>query len=60
LDGLTVAVKDLFAVAGFPLGAGNSTWLSQPEPEQADIWAVRALREARTAIAGIARTDELA
>jgi amidase len=60
LDGLTVAVKDLFAVAGYPVGAGNPTWLSQAEPEPADAWAVRALREAGAAIAGIARTDELA
>lgn len=60
LDGRTVAVKDLFAVAGFPVGAGNPTWLSRAEPEPADAWAVRALREAGAAIAGIARTDELA
>jgi Asp-tRNA(Asn)/Glu-tRNA(Gln) amidotransferase A subunit family amidase len=60
LDGLTVAVKDLFAVAGFPVGAGNPTWLSQAKPEPADAWAVHALREAGAAIAGIARTDELA
>jgi amidase len=60
LDGLTVAVKDLFAVAGFPVGAGNPTWLSQSKPEPADAWAVRALRAAGAAIAGIARTDELA
>jgi amidase len=60
LDGLTVAVKDLFAVAGFPIGAGNPTWLSKAKPEPADAWAVRALREAGAAIAGIAQTDELA
>ena len=28
LDGVTVAVKDLFAVAGQPIGAGNPTWLA--------------------------------
>lgn len=60
LDGRTVAVKDLFAVAGFPVGAGNPTWLSQAKPEPADAPAVRALRAAGAAIAGIARTDELA
>jgi amidase len=60
LDGRTVAVKDLFAVAGFPVGAGNPTWLSQAAAEPADAWAVRALRQAGAAIAGIARTDELA
>jgi amidase len=60
LDGQTVAVKDLFAVAGFPTGAGNPTWLAQAAPEPADAWAVRALRQAGAAIAGIAQTDELA
>ena len=60
LQGRTVAVKDLFAVAGFPTGAGNPTWLAQAEPEPADAWAVRALRAAGAAIAGIAQTDELA
>ncbi len=60
LDGRTVAVKDVFAVAGFPVGAGNPTWLSQAEPELADAWAVGALRAAGASIAGIARTDELA
>jgi amidase len=60
LGGRTVAVKDLFAVAGFPTGAGNPTWLTQAEPEPEDAWAVRALRSAGAAIAGIAQTDELA
>jgi amidase len=60
LDGLTVAVKDLFPVAGFPVGAGNPTWLAGARREPADAWAVRALREAGAAIAGIAQTDELA
>jgi amidase len=60
LDGLTVAVKDLFPVAGFPVGAGNPTWLAGARPEPADAWAVRALREAGASIAGIAQTDELA
>ncbi len=60
LDGLTVAVKDLFPVAGFPVGAGNPSWLASAKPEPADAWAVRALRQAGAAIAGIAQTDELA
>jgi Asp-tRNA(Asn)/Glu-tRNA(Gln) amidotransferase A subunit family amidase len=60
LDGRTVAVKDLFAIAGFPIGAGNPSWLAQAAPEPKDASAVRALREAGAAIAGIARTDELA
>jgi amidase len=60
LDGRTVAVKDLFAVAGFPTGAGNPAWLAQAGPEPEDAWAVCALRAAGAAIAGIAQTDELA
>jgi len=60
LKGRTVAVKDLFAVGGFPAGAGNPTWLAQAAPEPEDAWAVRALRAAGAAIAGIAQTDELA
>jgi Asp-tRNA(Asn)/Glu-tRNA(Gln) amidotransferase A subunit family amidase len=60
LTGRTVAVKDLFAVGGFPVGAGNPTWLAQAKPEPADAWAVHALRQAGAAIAGIAQTDELA
>jgi amidase len=60
LDGRTVAVKDLFAIAGFPIGAGNPGWLAQAAPETDDAWAVHALRAAGAAIAGIARTDELA
>jgi amidase len=60
LNGRTVAVKDLFAVAGFPTGAGNPTWLAQAGPEPEDAWAVRALRAAGAAVAGIAQTDELA
>jgi amidase len=58
--GRTVAVKDLFAVAGFPVGAGNPRWLAMAGPEPEDAWAVRALRTAGAAIAGIAQTDELA
>lgn len=60
LSGRTVAVKDLFAVGGFRIGAGNPAWLAQASPEPEDAPAVRMLREAGAAIAGIARTDELA
>jgi amidase len=60
LDGLGVAVKDLFAIGGFPVGAGNPRWLAQAEAEPADAWAVHTLRAAGAAIIGIAQTDELA
>lgn len=60
LDGMTVAVKDLIAIGGFRVGAGNPSWLAQARPEPADSWAVHTLRTAGAAIAGIAQTDELA
>ncbi|EIV91241.1 amidase family protein [Frankia sp. QA3] len=60
LDGLRVAVKDLFAVGGYRIGAGNPRWLAEAPVEPADAEAVRALRAAGAAIAGIAQTDELA
>jgi Asp-tRNA(Asn)/Glu-tRNA(Gln) amidotransferase A subunit family amidase len=60
LSGRTVAVKDVFAVRGYPVGAGNPTWLEQGPvaPEHAAV--VSALLEAGAAVAGIARTDEFA
>lgn len=60
LAGRAVAVKDLFAVAGQRVGAGNPTWLdaAHVEPEHAD--AVARLLAAGAHVRGIARTDELA
>ncbi len=60
LDGLGVAVKDVFAVGGFPVGAGNPRWLAQAPAEAVDARAVAALRRAGAAVNGIAQTDELA
>ncbi|GAA3531610.1 hypothetical protein AFL01nite_17200 [Aeromicrobium flavum] len=60
LDGLDVAVKDLFAVAGQPVGAGNPTWLGHAPVETTHAWAVRTLLGAGAAVRGIARTDEFA
>jgi amidase len=60
LDGVTVAVKDLFAVAGEKLGAGNPTWLAAQEPQASSAPAVGALLGAGAEITGIARTDEFA
>ncbi|MFD4179785.1 amidase family protein [Rhodococcus sp. NPDC058514] len=60
LDGMTVAVKDLFDVAGHPVGAGNEQWLAQSRSATATAPAVAALLAAGAAIAGIARTDEFA
>lgn len=60
LAGETVAVKDLYAVAGHPVGAGNPTWLEHAEPEAAHAPAVAALLAAGAAVRGISSTDEFA
>lgn len=60
LTGFTVAVKDLYAVAGQPIGAGNPTYLAGAPIETAHADAVQQLLDAGAAIRGIARTDEFA
>lgn len=60
LDGLTVAVKDIYAVQGHPIGAGNPAWLAQASPEPRHAAAVQALLEAGAAVTGITQTDEFA
>ena len=60
LTGLTVAVKDVFEVDGFAMGAGNPVWLAERAAASADSAAVAALRAAGAAVAGIAHTDEFA
>jgi Asp-tRNA(Asn)/Glu-tRNA(Gln) amidotransferase A subunit family amidase len=60
LRGLKVAVKDLFAVAGQPIGAGNPQWLAEQRPETTSAAAVTSLLTAGADVTGIARTDEFA
>ncbi|WP_404429947.1 DUF3225 domain-containing protein [Microbacterium lacus] len=60
LAGLTVAVKDVFALAGDRIGAGNPTYLAAAPVEPATAPAVAVLLEAGAALRGIARTDEFA
>ncbi len=60
LSGLTVAVKDNYAVAGYALGAGNPTWLAEATVEDASAVAVAALLDAGADIVGIAHNDEFA
>lgn len=60
LDGETVAVKDLYAVPGHPVGAGNPTYLRESVPAATAAAAVAALLAAGASIRGIARTDEFA
>ncbi|MFG6475586.1 AtzH-like domain-containing protein [Microbacterium sp. P06] len=60
LVGLTVAVKDLFAIKGFRIGAGNPTYLEGARPETTTAAAVADLLRGGASLRGIARTDEFA
>ncbi|MFE6649068.1 AtzH-like domain-containing protein [Nocardioides sp. NPDC057772] len=60
LSGETVAVKDLFAVAGFAVGAGSPAWLEQAPVASSHAAAVASLLDAGASVRGIARTEEFA
>jgi len=60
LSGLRLAVKDVHAVAGHRIGAGNPAWLDEGHPETSHSWALGALLDAGAEVTGIAQTDELA
>lgn len=60
LDGLGIAVKDLFAVNGFAIGAGNPKFLDEATPQTAHAPAVASLLQSGAHIVGIAQTDEFA
>ena len=59
LDGVRVAVKDLFDVAGSTTGAGNPTLAAGP-PATGDAAAVDAVRRAGATVVAKTATDELA
>ena len=60
LSGLTVAVKDLFAISGTPTSAGNPDWLATHHDGRETASAVSKLAGAGVTIAGKTITDELA
>ena len=60
LVGETVAVKDLFDVAGFAVGAGVPVYLADSPRSVANASAVTSLLAAGAAVQGIAQTDEFA
>ncbi|WP_218220639.1 amidase [Nesterenkonia sp. Act20] len=60
LGGQNVAVKDLYAIAGHSIGAGNPAWLAEAPEQTSTAPPVRQLLEAGAAITGIAQTDEFA
>lgn len=60
LAGETVAVKDVFAIAGQRIGAGNPEWLRHAATEAGTAAAVQRLVDAGADVRGLARCDELA
>ncbi len=60
LSGMTIAVKDLFEVAGFRLGLGNPAFLNSAAPAERTAAALQVLVDAGAAVRGIAQTDEFA
>ncbi|MDQ0576177.1 AtzH-like domain-containing protein [Agromyces albus] len=60
LDGLTFAVKDVFAVEGFPIGAGVPAYLEGARPEPRSAASLRALLAEGASVRGIAQTDQFA
>lgn len=60
LSGTTVAVKDLYAVAGFPVGAGVPAYRREQAPASRHADAVARLLAAGAQVGGIAQTDEFA
>ncbi len=60
LHDLTVAVKDLFAIKGYRIGAGNPAYLDSARAEPTTAPAVADLLRAGASLRGIARTDEFA
>jgi amidase len=60
LSGLTLAVKDLYDVAGERTGAGNPDWMAKHPPAARHAWAVQALLDAGATSVGRTITVELA
>ncbi|WP_297081721.1 AtzH-like domain-containing protein [uncultured Demequina sp.] len=60
LAGVSVAVKDVFAVAGHATGGGVPAYLAEGELSPASADAVTRLLDAGAAVQGIAQTDQFA
>ncbi|WP_332688861.1 amidase [Bosea sp. (in: a-proteobacteria)] len=60
LSGLTLAVKDLFDIKGYPTGAGSPTVLAQSGIKARTAPVVKALLDAGARFVGKTHTDELA
>ena len=60
LQGLSVAVKDLYGVKGLAIGAGSEAFLTEGRPQARNSWPVQRLLDAGADVTGITRTDEFA
>lgn len=60
LSGMGVAVKDLYAVVGQRVGAGNPAYLADASVQEHSAPAVQRLLDSGADVIGIARTDEFA
>jgi amidase len=59
LDGLTFAVKDVFAIEDYTSGAGNPDWLRTHDPAKQHALAINRLLNHGAKLKGTAHTDEL-
>lgn len=59
LSGLTLAVKDIFQVAGYPNGWGQPTRLAEAEPDTETQSVVQAMLDAGITIEGKSQCEEL-
>lgn len=60
LAGLTMAVKDVYDIAGHRTGNGNPTWLETHPPAERTASSVQRLLDAGARIVGKTHTDEMA
>ena len=60
LQGLTMAVKDVFDIAGHPTGNGHPLWLDTHPPPVRTAGAIDRLLEAGASLVGKTHTDEMA
>jgi len=60
LAGMTMAVKDLFDVVGYPTGCGQPSWPGRQVPAVATAPAVQSLLDAGARFVGKTQTDEIA
>lgn len=60
LAGLTLAVKDVFDIAGYRTGNGNPVWLETHAPAERTASSVQRLLDAGARMVGKTHTDELA